>query len=191
MRKSIENYVKKCDPCQRRKSTRKLLAPLGEVEEPKFPFEVTSMDVTLPHPMTPRKNKYLFTFIGHFTKYTEVYPIQDQRAKTCARVYATQIITRHVTGPELNTHQGRALYNLSFKKCAKYQGHARHTPQAITHSRMALLKTAPFLTQRSFTLRKFSQHELGYSGCILSHGNLATPHSTTVFSSFSCYMAEK
>jgi hypothetical protein len=120
MRKSIEIYVKTCDPCQRRKSTRKLIAPHGEVEEPKFPFEVTSMDVTLPHPMTPRKNKYLFTFIGHFTKYTEIFPIQEQTAETCARVYATQIITRNVTGSEWITHQGRALYHLSFKKRAKY-----------------------------------------------------------------------
>jgi len=69
MRKSIENYVKKCDSCQRRKSTRKFIAPLGEVEEPTFPFQITSVDVTGPYPTTPRKNKYLFTFNGHFTKY--------------------------------------------------------------------------------------------------------------------------
>jgi hypothetical protein len=36
MRKSIENFVRKCDPCQRCKGSREQIAPLGEIEEPKF-----------------------------------------------------------------------------------------------------------------------------------------------------------
>ena len=44
-------------------------APLGEDEESKFPFEITSMDITGPYVSTPRKNKYLVTFIDNFTRY--------------------------------------------------------------------------------------------------------------------------
>jgi len=44
MRKSIENYVKGCDSCQRRKEEREFVAPHGEVEEPMVLFQVTSMD---------------------------------------------------------------------------------------------------------------------------------------------------
>jgi len=33
MRKAIEDYVRKCDLCQRRKGTREFIAPLGEVQE--------------------------------------------------------------------------------------------------------------------------------------------------------------
>jgi hypothetical protein len=47
MRKSVE-YVRKCDSCQRRKEDREFVAPLGEVEEPTAPFQVTSMDITGP-----------------------------------------------------------------------------------------------------------------------------------------------
>jgi hypothetical protein len=46
MRKSIQDYIRGCDPCQRRKEDREFVAPLGEVDEPKTPFEVVSMDVT-------------------------------------------------------------------------------------------------------------------------------------------------
>ena len=75
MRKSVGDYVRKCDPCQRRKEVREFVAPLGEVEEPTDPFQVTSVDITDPYLTTPRKNKYLLIFIDNFTKYVEAFPI--------------------------------------------------------------------------------------------------------------------
>jgi hypothetical protein len=77
MRKS-EEYIQKCDPCQKRKEDREFRPPLAEVVMPTTPFEVTSMDITGPYPMTPRGSKYLLTFIDHFTKYVEAYPLKDQ-----------------------------------------------------------------------------------------------------------------
>ena len=60
MRKSIQNYLKKCDSCQRRESTGKFIAPLGEEEEPTFPFQITSVDVMVPIPQHRGKiNIYL------------------------------------------------------------------------------------------------------------------------------------
>jgi len=112
MRKSVEDYVRKCDPCQRWKEDREFVAPLGEVKERTAPFLVTSVDIVGPYFITPRKNKYLLPFTDHFTKYVEVFPIPDQSAKTCARVYATQIVTRHGTGSTLITDQGRMAQGL-------------------------------------------------------------------------------
>jgi len=43
MRKAVENYVRSCDPCQRRKGNREFVAPLGDVEEPTTPFEVNDL----------------------------------------------------------------------------------------------------------------------------------------------------
>ena len=86
------------------------VAPLGDVDQPSAPFEVISMDITGPYVLTPRKNKYLFTFTYDFTKYVEAIPISDQSAETCARVYASQIVTRHGAGSKLSTDQGRAFY---------------------------------------------------------------------------------
>jgi hypothetical protein len=63
MRKSIEEYVKGCDPCQKRKEVREFVAPLGELDEPRAPFEVTSMDIPGPYLKTPRGNMYLLTFV--------------------------------------------------------------------------------------------------------------------------------
>jgi len=121
LRKSIENYVRKCDSCQRRKGTRKCIAPLGEVEGPTFRFHITSGDVTGPYPVTRRENNYLLTFIEHFTMYAEAFPIPEKSAQTCARVYASQIITRHGTGSKLIADPRRELMtSFFFVKRAKY-----------------------------------------------------------------------
>jgi hypothetical protein len=56
------------------------------------------MDICGPYPLTPRKNKYLLTFISHLTKYVKAVPIPDMSEEICARAYATQVIARHGTG---------------------------------------------------------------------------------------------
>jgi len=43
MRKAVENYVKSCDPCQRKKGNREFVTPLGDIEDPSAPFEVNDL----------------------------------------------------------------------------------------------------------------------------------------------------
>jgi transposase InsO family protein len=122
VRRSVEEYIQKCDLCQKRKENRDFRAPLAEVEMPTTPLEVTSMDITGPYPVTSRGNKYLLTFIDHFTKYMEPYPMKDQTAESCARIYATQIVTRHGSGSKLITDQGRAFKSSFFQETCKILG---------------------------------------------------------------------
>ena len=56
MRQSIEEYITRCDKCQTRKGKQEFRAPLGEVENPSEPFQVTSLDITGPYFVTPQKN---------------------------------------------------------------------------------------------------------------------------------------
>jgi len=84
-----------------------MIAPLGDVQEPKNPFEVTWMDITGLYPTTLRGNKYLLTFIDHLTKYVEAFPIPYHTAETCAKVYSSQIVTRHGSGSTLIMDEGR------------------------------------------------------------------------------------
>ena len=98
------------------------MAPLGEVEEPTAPILVTSLDITGPYVTTPSGNKYLLMFIDHFTKYVEAFPIPDQMAEICARIFATQIVTQHGTGSQLITDQGQSFMSSFFQETCKILG---------------------------------------------------------------------
>jgi hypothetical protein len=80
---------------------------------------------------TPRGNKYLLTFIDYFSKYVEDYPICDQTASACAKVYAIQIVTRHGTGSQLITDQGRAFMSSFFQETCKLLGKRRTRTTAL------------------------------------------------------------
>jgi len=92
MRKTVEDYIRKCDSCQWRKEEREFVAPLGKTEETLSPFEATSMNITGLYLVTPRKNKYLLNFIDYFSKWVKAYSIPDITAETCAIVYSSQIL---------------------------------------------------------------------------------------------------
>jgi transposase InsO family protein len=86
------------------------------------PFQITSMDIIGPYPLTPRRNKYIITFIDHITKFVEAFAIPDQSAQTCARIYATEIVTRHGSGSKLVTDQGAAFMSSFFSETCKVLG---------------------------------------------------------------------
>jgi len=180
----IENYVKKCDSCQRPKSARKFVAPLGEVEEPTYHFQITSVDVTGPYPVTPRKNKYLLTFVDHFTKYAEAFPIQDQSAETCAPVYATQIITRHGTGSKLITDQGRAFMSSFFRETCKILGICKTQATSYYPQSNGMFERLhrDHTALSHYVNSTYTNWDSLVPFCLVAHR--ATLHSTTGFSPF-------
>ena len=102
--------------------------PLGDVEQPTAPFQITAMDITGPYMLTLHYDKFLLTFIDHFTRYAEAFPTPDQTAETCSRIYATQFITRNCTISKLITHQGLAFMSTFFSETYKILGvHKIHT----------------------------------------------------------------
>ena len=61
----------------------------------------------------------MLNFIDHFSKYVEAFPIPDVSAKTCVRVYITQIVARHGSGSTLITDQGRSFTSEFFQETYK------------------------------------------------------------------------
>jgi len=63
MRETIKQYIRRCDPCQIRKESREMIAPLSDVRGAQNSLR-SYFDG---YPKTPRGNKYLLTFIDHLT----------------------------------------------------------------------------------------------------------------------------
>ena len=69
------------------KTGRKVKAHLGEISVAKEFLNIVSLDIVGTLPVTKRGNKYLLTFIDHFTCYCEAIPIMRQDTETTAREF--------------------------------------------------------------------------------------------------------
>jgi len=183
MRKTIEQYIRRRDPCQRRKENREMIAPLGDVEEPKIPFEVISMDMTGPYPTTQKGNNYLLTFINHLTKYAEAFPIPDHTAETCARVYSSQIVTRHGSGSTLITDQGRGFMSSFFQRTCKILG-VRRVRASSYHKSNEVVKRLHRFFHSGLSHYVNANHKNWDKVPYFLMSHRATPHTTTGYSPF-------
>ena len=120
MRKDLEDYVSKCDECQRRKQRVEYTAPLGEVVHSNYHFEIVSLDICGPYNCTP--NRFVLTFVDYLTRYAEAITLPEIRAEACARAFATYVIARHGSGSLLVTDQGGQFTSAFFKETCKILG---------------------------------------------------------------------
>jgi hypothetical protein len=127
------------------------------------------MDITGPYPLTPCRNKYLLTFVDHFSKYAEAFAIPEQTVEVCARVYARKIVTCHGTGSVLVTDQGSAFMSSFFSEKFKVLGIQRTQTSSYPESN-GVAEVAPDPPNRSLTPGKPFSYGLGPSVILLSHG---------------------
>ncbi|PNF43061.1 hypothetical protein B7P43_G04743 [Cryptotermes secundus] len=119
MDRDIDRYVKQCDSCAKFKAGRQPIAPLGELPETTFPFEMTSINFCGPYPETRRENRYVPTFIDHFSRYPEAIPIPRQDAPTVARALVTEIFSRLGCPQTLSSDKGSNFMSELFQQMCK------------------------------------------------------------------------
>jgi len=57
-------------------------------------LERCQVDITGPHPRTPRGSQYILTCVDAFSKWAEAFAIPNKEAKTVARVLVEQVFCR-------------------------------------------------------------------------------------------------
>ena len=106
-RSTVEEWCKKCDLCNSRKSPpKKRCAPLQPIQI-NDPLKCVAMDILGPLPTTVRGNKYVLVVGDYFTKWTETYPMPDSEATTVARLLVNEFICHFGVPEQLHTDQGR------------------------------------------------------------------------------------
>jgi hypothetical protein len=78
MNRDVEEYVKECESCSKLKDGKNPTAPLGELPETSYPFELISLDICGPYPEKKRRNRYLLTFINHLVNNRRRFPFSGK-----------------------------------------------------------------------------------------------------------------
>jgi len=120
MKQEIEDYIRKCDICQKNKiSQRKTKLSLQITDTPEVVWQNCSMDIVGPLTQTCEGNRYLLTFQDELSKYTLTVPILQQDALTVARVFVEQIILKFEMPQTLLTDQGSNTLSELFANVCK------------------------------------------------------------------------
>lgn len=103
--KDVENYITKCELCQKNKLLRKNKAPLILTDIADKLFEKCALDIVGPLTITNKGNKYILTFQDNLTKFSKAILIANQEAAAIAKEFTTKIIFEYI--PEkILTDQG-------------------------------------------------------------------------------------
>ena len=121
-RSTVEEWCKKCNVCNSRKSLpKKRCAPLQPIQIDD-PLKCVAMDILGPLPTTARGNKYVLAVGDYFTKWTEAYPMTDSEATTVARLLVNEFICRFGVPEQLLTDQGRNFESTLIKQICQLLG---------------------------------------------------------------------
>ena len=105
MTADIEDYCHHCIRCALTKEGKKCRTTMGSLQA-KRPLDVVAMDFTVLEPGTNRtENVLIMTDV--FTKYTQAFPTNDQKARTVARVLVKEWFVRFGVPRRLHSDQGR------------------------------------------------------------------------------------
>lgn len=77
MKDDIKEYVEACDRCQLRDRIKNKPPDLIQIEVQE-PLELVGMDLTGPLTTTAAGNKYVCTFVDVYTKFVDIYPMEDK-----------------------------------------------------------------------------------------------------------------
>ena len=75
-------------------------------------LDVVSLDVVRPLQITERGNKYMLTFVDHFTSFCETIFITKQDNETITKEFVTKIVTQFGVPKNLLTERGANFTSL-------------------------------------------------------------------------------
>jgi predicted aspartyl protease len=122
MREDVDNYVRQCDECEKRKAPPKpRRAPLQQYRVG-APMERIAIDIVGPLTRTFRGNQYILCLTDYFSKWAEAYPMRNMEAPTVARKLVDNFVSRFGAPRAIHTDQGRQFESHLFQELCKILG---------------------------------------------------------------------
>ena len=96
MGRSVKDFVKSCDSCQRNKSSKNKVGLLQPLPVPDQPWHNISLDFIMGLPVTSMKNDAVFTSVDRLTKYVHLIPTTSTiDAEGAAPLYIKHMFSAH------------------------------------------------------------------------------------------------
>ena len=121
MYKDTEDWIKSCVECAKRKSPKQITKiEMHPIESPDTPFDKLGVDILGPLTVTSQGNKYIVVFTDYLTRWPEAFPIKKIDAKTIAKIFVNEIISRHSAPSVLLSDQGAQFMSSLVKETCDY-----------------------------------------------------------------------
>ena len=109
MRSDVNRWCSACLACAATRRGRCVIPPMQSIISDR-PFQIVGVDV-LKVGLTEDGNKYIVTFIDHFSKYVMAYPSADKSAKTIAQLFLERVVCVHGAPEQLLSDRGGEFLN--------------------------------------------------------------------------------
>ena len=124
----VENHVKSCKSCARRKARNAVAAvPIQGYRAPTMPWERIHIDLTGPLTTTTLGNKYIVVMKDALTRYVETAAIKDKSADLVVDAFIQCVVYRHGAVGTLVSDNGREFVNKLFAQVAQLLKIKHHT----------------------------------------------------------------
>jgi len=183
MTKDIENHVKNCERCLRRKSPTTVKAPLVSIKTTQ-PLELVCMDFLTLEP-SKGGQQHILVVTDHFTRYAQAYPTKNMTARTTAEVFFKNFVVNYGLPRRIHSDQG-----------ANFEG--KLMKEVCNLTKMDKSRTTPYHPMGNGQCERFNRTLLNMLGTLDSNGKKdwkshvgplvhaynSTRHETTGYSPF-------
>jgi RNase H-like domain found in reverse transcriptase/Reverse transcriptase (RNA-dependent DNA polymerase)/Integrase zinc binding domain len=120
LEKDVQDYVKRCDACQRYKHSKKAKEPMIITTTSTVALDKIFLDLIGPFPTKDEEEfTYALTMQCELTKYIVIAPLVNKEAKTVARAFVRHFVLVYGIPSEIASDCGKEFIAETFKETAK------------------------------------------------------------------------
>lgn len=114
MCKDVLNFVKRCHTCNKQKANNaRRFGLMGVQRKVTFPFQLISLDVMGPFPISSKRNRFLIAAQDYFTKYTMLKPVRNATAQNIVsfleQIFLTYGVPHTILLDNATAHKGKVF----------------------------------------------------------------------------------
>ena len=143
LRADVTQFCRSCPQCQKTSARRPVRAPLQPLPVISTPFERLGMDIVGPVEKSKAGNRYMLVITDYATKYPEVFPLKNTKAKTVA-FSLVQFFSRVGLPGDILTDQGSNFMSTLLKQVYQLLG-------------IRSVRTTPYHPQTDGLTERFNQ----------------------------------